>query len=61
MLENREVQLINVVNAGVQPSHCRVTTKNRKYFAYSAFLAVYIIDQETNKIVYIKLVSSVRF
>ena len=51
MWENHRVQLIKTVNAGVQPSHCRVTTRNSKYFAYSAFLAVYVIDQKNFKIV----------
>lgn len=51
MQENCNIQQVGIVNAGVQNSFCRVTTKNDKYFAYSAFLAVYIIDQETFKVV----------
>lgn len=51
MWENSSIQLANIVNAGVQPSYCSVTSQNSKYFAYSAFLAVYIIDQETLQIV----------
>lgn len=51
MWETNGILLTHVVNAGVQPSYCSVTCQNSKYFAYSAFLSVYIIEQKTLKIV----------
>ena len=58
MWESQIVQQIGVVHAGIQTSQYRVTTSNSKYFAFSAFLAVYVFDQKTYETISVIAISN---